>query len=176
MRALSESETAPRGGPDPGARLACGSCTGPRERPVQPRLSHRMSRCLRMTRPSRGWFTRSNRRTGRRVLTADAGLGKSTVLRRAFDEARDPRRRFALVSCPRERDAAHGNAGGTSGRTRRPRTEPAGFLAGARTGRPNGIDPGNTHRHRNRRLRACPRPRSPRHRIGREPGAGRKPE
>ena len=35
-------------------------------------------------------------------LLADAGLGKSTVLRRAFDETRDLRRRFVLVSCPRD--------------------------------------------------------------------------
>jgi type II secretory pathway predicted ATPase ExeA len=39
----------------------------------------------------------------RRVsLMALAGLGKSVVLRRAFAEARDPRRRFALLPCPRE--------------------------------------------------------------------------
>jgi MSHA biogenesis protein MshM len=35
-------------------------------------------------------------------LTANAGMGKSTVLRRAFDEARGPGRRIACVSCPRE--------------------------------------------------------------------------
>ena len=38
----------------------------------------------------------------RAVLTANAGLGKSTVLRRAFDLARGPGRRFALLNCLRE--------------------------------------------------------------------------
>ena len=35
-------------------------------------------------------------------LTAEAGLGKSTVLRQAFEETRDPHRRFVILSCPRE--------------------------------------------------------------------------
>jgi general secretion pathway protein A len=38
----------------------------------------------------------------RALLAADAGLGKSTVLRRAFDDTRGPRRRLALLTCPRE--------------------------------------------------------------------------
>lgn len=38
----------------------------------------------------------------RAFLTADAGLGKSAVLRRAFAEMQSPRRRFAVVSCPRD--------------------------------------------------------------------------
>ena len=38
---------------------------------------------------------------GRRAfLAGEAGLGKSVVLRRAFDETRDPRRRFVQLSCP----------------------------------------------------------------------------
>ncbi len=38
---------------------------------------------------------------GRRcVLLAEAGLGKSRVLRRAILEARDPRRRFVAIACP----------------------------------------------------------------------------
>jgi type II secretory pathway predicted ATPase ExeA len=42
--------------------------------------------------------------TGQRgaLLTAEAGLGKTTVLRRVLAEARNPRRRCVLVSCPRE--------------------------------------------------------------------------
>jgi len=39
----------------------------------------------------------SQRRT---IFIAAAGLGKTTVLRRAFAETRSPRRRFAAVSCP----------------------------------------------------------------------------
>jgi type II secretory pathway predicted ATPase ExeA len=38
----------------------------------------------------------------RAVLMASAGLGKTTVLHRAFNEARRPGRRFAFVNCPRE--------------------------------------------------------------------------
>ena len=38
----------------------------------------------------------------RAFLTAGAGLGKSTVLRRAFAETQSPRRRFVLASCPRD--------------------------------------------------------------------------
>jgi type II secretory pathway predicted ATPase ExeA len=37
-------------------------------------------------------------------LTADAGLGKSTVLRRVLTQIRSPHRRSVLMSCPRERD------------------------------------------------------------------------
>ena len=39
-----------------------------------------------------------------RDLIADAGLGKTTVLRRVLAEARSPRRRCILASCPREAD------------------------------------------------------------------------
>ncbi len=35
-------------------------------------------------------------------LTAEGGLGKTTVLRRALAEVRNPRRRCVLVSCPRQ--------------------------------------------------------------------------
>jgi type II secretory pathway predicted ATPase ExeA len=44
--------------------------------------------------------------TGERsaFLTADAGLGKSTVLRRVLAETRSGRRRCVLMSCPRGRD------------------------------------------------------------------------
>jgi type II secretory pathway predicted ATPase ExeA len=38
----------------------------------------------------------------RACVTAEAGVGKTAVLRRAFDEARDPRRRFVLLPCPPE--------------------------------------------------------------------------
>jgi general secretion pathway protein A len=38
----------------------------------------------------------------RAVLTANAGLGKTTVLRQAFDEAKCAGRRFVLLNCPRE--------------------------------------------------------------------------
>jgi type II secretory pathway predicted ATPase ExeA len=38
----------------------------------------------------------------RALVTANAGLGKSTILRKAFAEMQSPRRRFALVSCTRE--------------------------------------------------------------------------
>ena len=49
-----------------------------------------MSRCPRTTRPSRGWSTAIESAERRAFLTADAGLGKSTVLRRVLDEARQP--------------------------------------------------------------------------------------
>lgn len=44
--------------------------------------------------------------TGQRnaFLTADSGLGKSTVLRRVLAETRSGRRRCVLMSCPREGD------------------------------------------------------------------------
>jgi general secretion pathway protein A len=38
----------------------------------------------------------------RAFLTADAGLGKTMVLHRAFDEARNPGRRFARLTCARD--------------------------------------------------------------------------
>jgi len=38
----------------------------------------------------------------RAIFTAAAGLGKTTVLRKAFAETQSPRRRFAAVSCPRD--------------------------------------------------------------------------
>jgi type II secretory pathway predicted ATPase ExeA len=34
------------------------------------------------------------------IFNAPAGLGKTTVLRKAIAETRNPRRRFALISCP----------------------------------------------------------------------------
>ncbi len=41
-------------------------------------------------------------------LIAEAGLGKTTVLRRVFAEVRSPRRRCILMSCPREADLLPG--------------------------------------------------------------------
>ena len=38
------------------------------------------------------------------MLTADAGMGKTTVLRRVFAQVHDPRRRCVLVSCPHDPD------------------------------------------------------------------------
>ncbi len=41
-------------------------------------------------------------------LVAEAGLGKTTLLRRVFAEVRSPRRRCILMSCPREADLLPG--------------------------------------------------------------------
>jgi type II secretory pathway predicted ATPase ExeA len=42
------------------------------------------------------------------VFRAEAGLGKTTVLRRAFEETRSPRRQFALLHSPSDRTELFG--------------------------------------------------------------------
>ena len=98
-------------------------------------------------------------------LTADAGLGKSTVLRRVLAETRSVRRRCFLMSCPRDGTLLLGHAGGASGGTRRSRAEPPDMLARDRTVISTRIDSGHSRRHRHRRLRECQQRSAARHRF-----------
>ena len=75
----------------------------------------------------------------RAILAGPAGLGKSAVLRKARFESRSPRRRFASIVCPRDRELLFTSLAECLGQRCGSRAEPARLLAGAREGGTPGV-------------------------------------
>ena len=103
-----------------------------------------MSRCRRTTTAVARLVHAIESAERRAFLTADAGLGKSTVLRRAFDRGPRPRTAIRALELPARRDTAGRHAGRAPGANASAASR-AGSRRGGRSNGPSGW----------RRSRAC---------------------